>query len=142
MHKIILFLLLLVILACKNDKTVDIPKQNKTATHLIATNGYIGDKQCAACHAKAYNDWEGSHHDLAMQVANDSTVLGDFNNVETTLDEVTYFFTRKGDDYVVETKEINGGKNTYVIGYTFGVEPLQQYLVDFEDGKKQVLRVS
>ncbi|WP_104733874.1 tetratricopeptide repeat protein [Hanstruepera ponticola] len=142
MHKIILFLLLLVILACKNDKTVDIPNQNKTATNLMATNGYIGDKQCAACHSKAYDDWKGSHHDLAMQVANDSTVLGDFNNIEITLDAVTYYFTQKGDDYVVKTKEINGDENTYIIGYTFGVEPLQQYLVDFEDGKKQVLRVS
>ncbi|WP_191859464.1 tetratricopeptide repeat protein [Hanstruepera ponticola] len=142
MHKIIPFLLLLVILACKTDKTVDIPKQNKTATNLMASNGYIGDKQCAACHPKAYDDWIGSHHDLAMQVANDSTVLGDFNNIEITLDAVTYYFTQKGDDYVVKTKEINGDENTYIIGYTFGVEPLQQYLVDFEDGKKQVLRVS
>ncbi len=85
---------------------------------------------------------EGSHHDLAMQVANDSTVLGDFNDISTTIDGVTYFFSKKGDDFYVDIREINGSENRYKIGYTFGVTPLQQYMVDFDKGKKQVLRVT
>src|SRR5690606_14864296 len=33
-------------------------------------------------------------------------------------------------------------KNEYAISYTFGIYPLQQYLIDFEKGRKQVLRVT
>ena len=42
--------------------------------------GYVGDVACITCHETEYNLWKGSHHELAMQIANDSTVLGDFNN--------------------------------------------------------------
>ncbi|WP_250436638.1 tetratricopeptide repeat protein [Hanstruepera flava] len=142
MQKYTLLLLFILSFACKDDKTVDKPNQGEFAHNSTLANGYIGDEQCISCHASEYKAWEGSHHDLAMQVANDSNVLGDFNNVNKTIDGVNYLFTREGSDFIVKTKEIDGSENTYIISYTFGVEPLQQYLVDFEDGKKQVLRVT
>src|SRR5208282_6413145 len=40
---------------------------------------FVGAAQCAACHEHENNLWNGSHHQLAMQPATDSTVLGDFN---------------------------------------------------------------
>lgn len=141
MQKHLILLLLVFTFACKNDKTVDRP-ENHSFNNALLANNYVGDKQCASCHSKAFEAWEGSHHDLAMQIANDSTVLGNFNDVEVTLDGVEYFFTRKGKDFVIRTKELNNQTTNYTIGYTFGVEPLQQYLVDFENGKKQVLRVT
>jgi predicted CXXCH cytochrome family protein len=141
MQKYISLLSLLFILACA-DKTVNKPAETDTNESIGLSNNYVGDKQCAECHNQEFNEWQGSHHDLAMQIANDSTVLGDFNNVKKIIDGVTYFFTRKGNDFVVNSKEIDGSENTYTINYTFGVTPLQQYLVDFEDGKKQVLRVT
>lgn len=142
MQKHIFFVLLLLTFACKNDETVDIPNKSPHSDAFIVSNTYVGDKECTSCHSKAYNEWKGSHHDMAMQVANSTTVLGDFNDVQITLDGVNYLFTRNGQDYIVKTKEIDGSQHTFKIGYTFGVEPLQQYLVDFEDGKKQVLRVT
>ncbi|WP_223034294.1 cytochrome c3 family protein [Hanstruepera marina] len=142
MQKHTLLLLFILSFACKDDKTVDKPLHDQFVHNTTLENDYVGDDQCIACHASEYKAWEGSHHDLAMQIANDSTVLGNFNNVNITLDGVNYLFTREGSDYIVISKEIDGSENTYVISYTFGVEPLQQYLVDFEDGKKQVLRVT
>ena len=45
-------------------------------------SSFVGKEACKECHEAAYKEWEGSHHDLAMDVANDSTVLGDFSGVE------------------------------------------------------------
>lgn len=141
MQKFILLIFILVILACKNE-TVNRPKESNASENMAVTNGYVGDKQCAECHNLEFKEWQGSHHDLAMQIANDSTVLGNFNDVEKIIDGVTYFFTKKGSDFIVQSKEIDGTENNYTITYTFGVTPLQQYLIDFKDGKKQVLRVT
>ena len=41
--------------------------------------GYVGGETCVTCHAEQADRWAGSHHDLAMQVAGEGTVLGDFS---------------------------------------------------------------
>jgi hypothetical protein len=41
---------------------------------------FAGSAACVECHADAFEAWSGSHHDRAMQVANDETVLGDFDD--------------------------------------------------------------
>lgn len=86
--------------------------------------------------------WTGSDHDLAMQEATDKTVLGNFNDVQITLDGIKYVFSKKDSDFMVNITEVDGSVKDYKISYTFGVRPLQQYLVDFDKGKKQVLRVT
>jgi len=77
-----------------------------------------------------------------MQIANDSTVLGDFENVKVNIDEVKYFFYKEDSKFFVRINEIDDSEKAYEITYTFGVTPLQQYLIDFDKGKKQVLRVT
>ena len=37
---------------------------------------FVGRETCKECHTKEYADYIGSHHDKAMEEANDSTVLG------------------------------------------------------------------
>ncbi len=131
----------LLLFSCNSDsKKEAYSKITKTEFH--DKDGFVGDKTCTKCHQKEVDLWKGSHHDLAMQIANNETVLGDFNNVEITLDEVHYFFFKKGNDFLVRVKEIDGSEKEYRISYTFGVTPLQQYLVDFDKGRKQVLRVT
>jgi tetratricopeptide (TPR) repeat protein len=103
---------------------------------------YVGAKACISCHREEVDKWQGSHHDLAMQIANDSTVLGDFNDVKTELDGVSYFFYKKNKEFFVRIKEIDNSDTEYKIAYTFGVDPLQQYLIDFDRGRKQVLRAT
>lgn len=104
-------------------------------------NEYIGEKACIQCHSQAYSDWKGSHHDWAMKLPNDSTVLGDFNNVSFNGEGESYFFYKKDSLFYVKTGE-NGKEKEYEIAYTFGVTPLQQYLVKFPDGKFQTLRAT
>ncbi len=131
-----MFILLLA--ACAKDKYQN---SNTLGFHAEAPS-YIGSNNCIGCHQEAYNTWEGSHHDLAMKIANDSTVLGNFNNVKVEIDGVRYNFFKRDGDFLVSITEIDKTEAEYKITYAFGVTPLQQYLVDFGDGKKQVLRVT
>ena len=105
-------------------------------------DGYLGDGSCTRCHQEEFDTWQKSHHDLAMQEVSDQTVLGNFDSIKASIDGVNYFFYKKGGDFYVNVKEIDGSDNDYKIAEVFGVTPLQQYLVDFPKGRKQVLRVT
>lgn len=100
---------------------------------------YVGRATCTSCHATEVEDWTGSHHDAAMQEATEATVLGDFNNVTFTHFDEPFTFFMEGDTFMVSTNGPDGTLQTYPIAYTFGVEPLQHYLIGFPDGRYQAL---
>ena len=103
---------------------------------------FVGGEQCATCHMAEAELWRGSHHDLAMAVANPASVDGDFNNAQFTYNGVTSeFFVRDG-AYLVRTDGPDGALAEYEITHAFGTEPLQQYLAEFPDGRFQVLNVA
>ncbi|TQV70508.1 tetratricopeptide repeat protein [Exilibacterium tricleocarpae] len=105
-------------------------------------DGYVGSGECASCHRQQYDLWRNSHHDLAMARATPATVLGNFDNARFTYyDEVTRFYRRNG-DFFVKTRGENGEDHEFQVLYTFGVEPLQQYLVAFPGGRLQALAVA
>ena len=110
--------------------------------NIASKDGYVGDQNCIECHKEAAQDWTGSHHDKAMQEVTEESVMGNFDNQSISIDGVGYFFYKKDGEFRVRIKEIDGTENDYAISYVFGIEPLQQYMVDFPNGKKQVLRVS
>jgi hypothetical protein len=93
---------------------------------------------CIDCHEEQYKLWIGSHHDLAMDVANDETVLGDFNNSTFTHQGVTSTFYKKDGKFFVQTDGPDGELHDYEITYVFGVDPLQQYMIGFPDGRIQL----
>ena len=134
-------LMMIMLLSCES-KTEQKDYRDLTNASLADTEGYLGDASCVNCHQEAFKSWQGSHHDLAMQLVTEESVLGNFDSIHASLDGVNYFFFRKGSDFYVKVKEIDGSENEFKIAYVFGFTPLQQYLVDFPDGKKQVLRVS
>ena len=103
---------------------------------------YIGAAECAGCHQQEFNDWQGSHHDWAMREASAETVLGDFNNVSFHHQGLTTSFSSRDGKYYVRTQGADGKDQTFKIAYTFGVEPLQQYLIGFPDGRYQALTVA
>lgn len=100
---------------------------------------FVGSNQCASCHQEEYKLWKGSHHELAMQIANDATVLGDFSDVEFEYFGSKTSLYKQEDAFMVRTENANGEQQEFEITHTFGVEPLQQYLVEFPDGRKQSL---
>lgn len=103
---------------------------------------YVGTEHCASCHQREYQSWRYSHHDLAMKKATDSTVLGNFSNAEFDHYGTRSRFYKQGGNYFVRTEGPDGELRDYPIAYTFGVHPLQQYLIGFPDGKLQPLTIA
>ncbi|PSJ44715.1 hypothetical protein C7H85_12090 [Zobellella endophytica] len=103
---------------------------------------YVGSQLCASCHQAEFSAWRSSHHALAMQHADEDSVLGDFNDATFTYAGVTSRFSRRDGRYFVETDGPNGKLQEFEIEYTFGYEPLQQYLVSIGGGRLQALSIA
>lgn len=99
----------------------------------------VGSQACAGCHAAETRSWRRSQHAVAMQHARDDTVLGDFGGVEVDYFGTRSRFFRKDGKFLVTTDGPDGAMETFEVKYTFGVAPLQQYLVAFPDGRLQAL---
>jgi Flp pilus assembly protein TadD len=103
---------------------------------------FIGKDACLQCHESETESWTGSHHDLAMQHANEGTILGDFNDVEFDNYGVTSRFYRRDGEFWVETDGSDGSLQEFKVAYAFGVDPLQQYLIEFDRGRIQALPIA
>jgi predicted CXXCH cytochrome family protein len=103
---------------------------------------FTGGKACIECHQKEYNLWKSSDHANAMALATDSTILGDFNNAEITVNGKTSKFYRRGAKFLVFTEGVGGKMTEFEVTHTFGIRPLQQYLIPFEKGKYQCLPIA
>ena len=100
---------------------------------------FVGSETCASCHAAEATLWHGSQHAHAMAHATNQTVLGDFNDASFDHYGVHSRFLRKDGKFFVETDGADGKLAPFEVKYTFGLYPLQQYLVEFPDGRIQAL---
>ena len=110
-----------------------------------ATSGpaaYVGSKACAPCHGAQYQAWLGSNHERAMQKATPETVRGRFHDASLTLFGVTSRFFTRGGRFFVHTEGPQGKAADFPIAYTFGFEPLQQYLIELPGGRLQSLTLA
>jgi len=76
-----------------------------------------------------------------MQEASRDTVLGNFAGATFTHFGVTSRFSERDGKFFVTTDGPDGRLQEYPIAYTFGVYPLQQYLIAFPGGRYQALNV-
>ena len=115
------------------------------------TPQFVGRSACVDCHRDQTEHFTGSHHDLAMDVATDATVLGDFGDAVFTHHGIESRMYRDGDRFMIHTEGESGEMRDFEIKYVFGVDPLQQYMVEFdrdasmdedEIARVQVLRIS
>ncbi len=115
------------------------------------TRQFVGRETCAECHQPHLEKFSGSHHDLAMDVATEKTVLADFNDATLEHYGVTSRMFRKDGKFFVNTEGPDGKLADFEVKYVFGVDPLQNYMVEFdrtadmpseEVARVQVLRVS
>jgi predicted CXXCH cytochrome family protein len=113
---------------------------NNTSSASVAT--FVGSEACAGCHRAQTELWRGSQHKHAMAHATESSVLGDFNDASFDYYGVRSRFFRKDGKFLVETDGPDGKLATFEVKYTFGLDPLQQYLVEFPDGRLQALSVA
>ena len=103
---------------------------------------YVRNAVCIECHEAAAKDWAASHHYQAMAPANDATVLGDFSGTEFARDGVVSRFLHRDGKFVVHTDGSDGTLADFDVAYTFGVRPLQQYLIAQPGGRLQGLTIA
>lgn len=113
-----------------------------TASTRAAPHRFVGGQTCVSCHAAEGKEWSGSHHDLAMQVASGPAVLGDFNRARFNYAGITSTFFRRDGRFFVNTDGPDGKLADFRIQYTFGVTPLQQYLIELPGGRLQALSIA
>ncbi len=111
-------------------------------TPVYAQPEYVGAGTCQQCHTQEYNEWRQSHHFKAMQIADKNTVLGDFSDITVNFHDIDNRLYQKGDQFMIDTINAEGEKQTFPIRYTFGFSPLQQYLVELSGGRLQALNVA
>ncbi len=118
------------------------PGRPSAGVEPVPAAAFVGSEQCKSCHRREYDLWKGSHHDHAMEVASDETVLGDFNDATFEHAGVVSRFYRKGDRFYVHTQGPDGRMGEFEVTHTFGWYPLQQYLVPFPGGRLQCLPIA
>lgn len=110
---------LLVLLAPSTDD----PERDQAPSTETAAQ-WVDEAQCGQCHQQQMKDWRDSHHHQAMRLPSDDTVRGDFSGDG---------FFRKDDGFWV---------GEHKVAYTFGWEPLQQYLLETEGGRLQAYGIA
>ena len=117
------------------------PAHAASPTQAVA-NDHVGAGVCGECHAAERAAWSHSNHRLAMQVADAKSVLGDFRNARFSYAGTTSVFSTREGKYFVRTDGPDGKLADFEIKYTFGVEPLQQYLIELPGGRLQALGIA
>ena len=109
---------------------------------VFSSAEYVGSEACAGCHQKEYADWGGSHHQAAMAKPSLATVLAPFEGEEFAWFGKTTRFHQKSGQFFITTDDTDQGQTTFEVAYTFGVYPLQQYLIPTDKGRLQSFTVA
>jgi Flp pilus assembly protein TadD len=137
-HRVARALALAVFTVTLGCQQADQPAGTKTANPAPPPT-FVGSARCAACHPKEAEAYRASDHARAMEPATAQTVLGDFDQARVTHTGVTSTFFRRDGKFWVRTDGPDGKSAEFEIAYTFGVDPLQQYLIPFPEGRLQTL---
>ena len=124
----------------RRARAVDTP--DTTTRVATASPRYVGSTACASCHADQAEQWRSSQHHDAMADAANGTVLGKFDGATFSYSGVTSTFFKRDGRFYVRTDGRDGHLAEFQIKYTFGVYPLQQYLIQFPDGRIQALSIA
>ena len=103
---------------------------------------FVGSEQCLSCHQAEHDAQLQSDHYRAMEIPTDKTVLGDFNNATFTYNGISSRFYTKDGQFWINTDSADGSLQDYQVQYTFGFDPLQQYLLELDGGRLQALSIA
>ena len=124
---------------CGEPPTPSVPT---STTPPIAARNSSEPPECATCHEREETLWRGFTINWRCNRRTHSTVLGDFNRASFDNNGVTSSFFRNGSSFMVRTDGPDGALHDYEIKFTFGVYPLQQYLIAMPGGRLQALGIA
>ena len=94
---------------------------------------YVGSEACGGCHGAEWESWRDSHHDLALQIAGEDSVLAEFGG-----HHLESLFEQEGANYRITPDD----EAAMDVVYTFGVTPLQQYVIAADGGALQTYPIA
>ncbi len=117
------------------------PEENSASVDVLDELFHVGSGRCADCHPQEHLSWRDSHHELAMATPTNRTLRGDFSGATFNHGgESSRFVRRDGSPWI----EIAQQDRTlaYPVHSTFGVSPLQQFLIEIGGGRLQAYTVA
>ena len=105
----------------------------------VANARYVGGAACVACHAEEVRRLGAVAACRRDEARRRFDRLGNFNNTSFNDGRVTTRFSRRDGKFIVNTEGPDGKQHDYEVKYTFGLYPLQQYLIDIDNGRIQSL---
>ena len=138
----ILLFLTLGLEGCGEGEPPKIIPQSTQSSEPQEPASFVGSQACADCHEHFSQAWQGSQHAASMQPANASTVLGNFQDTLVSHKGQVSRLYSTDQKFMVQTDGPDGKLQDYEIAYTFGIEPLQQYLISFPKGRFQALSLA
>ncbi|MCV0429191.1 MAG: cytochrome c family protein [Roseibium sp.] len=99
--------------------------------------GYVGSMACSSCHERETSAWKKPHHANAWKLPSEDTVDRDFDNAEFAHKGKTSRFYSNEDDFFIETSDFIDAPMTFKVAGVAGFSPLQQYLIETEQGRLQ-----
>ncbi|WP_321345498.1 multiheme c-type cytochrome [Breoghania sp.] len=103
---------------------------------------YVGSPACVPCHTAESENWQASDHAHAWMLPSPESVDADFNSSTFAYKGKTSRFFRKGEDFMVETDDVENASRTFKVVGVGGIWPLQQYLMETEPGRLQQFDVA
>lgn len=87
----LLLICILLTYSCKKENYLNVEKYEAITKNAT----FSGTNACITCHEQEFTEWQYSHHDLSMQLADSLTVLGNFNNASFISKGITYAFLKR-----------------------------------------------
>ncbi len=119
--------------ATRAEASIDSESPADAKASPTSAPAFIGAARCAECHAQAFRAWQGSHHDLAM--AGPEAIVGEIGGPPLEHAGERWSVERTGDAVFVRHEDAAGEVDRRRVVASFGVEPLQQLLVEGEAGR-------
>lgn len=139
----VIILLLALLVVCIGGYVIaqkPVPKVavNVAESPTVRTTEWVDEQQCGTCHREQNQQWKKSHHAMAMAKPSAESVRAQF---DSRLFGNKQFY-QKDQRYWLTAATANGEEKHYPVAYTFGWQPLQQYLVETERGRLQAFSLA
>ena len=106
------------------------------------SDGYVGARACAHCHASIHETWTSGRHSRMIQPATAATVEGDFSKGAITLRGHEYAVRTRDGAFFIAESELTGKTQEHRIDYTLGSRRIQHYLTTLDRGRIVVMAPS
>lgn len=125
-----------------NIMNINFVHAGESTANINESNEYVGSAQCKSCHQTQFKKWQTSDHFMAMAIATEKTVFGNFDNIKFSFNNIESYFHKNMSGYYIDTLNEDGIIETFIISYTIGHWPLQQYLIKTKKGRVQALNIA